>query len=774
MNKPFQLPQAAGVSRCAVRRAAVIGAGSMGSGIAAQFANAGIPVDLLDIAGTEGTSRNAPAEGGIERQLKVNGFMHPAAARLVRPGNVEDDLGRLSEADWIVEAVIEKLEIKRDLYGKIDAVRKPGSIVSSNTSTIPRADLIAGMGAAFGRDFVITHFFNPPRFMRLVEIVSGPENDLALVGRAKTASEIILGKTVVDCRDTPGFIANRIGCYWLAVAVIEARRMGVSVEEADAVMSALGIPKTGAFGLMDLIGIDLVPHVWGSLSRALPESDDIHAYDLTTAPLIQSLIAAGRFGRKAKAGFYRLAADKSREVIDLATGEYRREKSFKASELPGGGRDLAALLDAQETLGVYAWRVLSRTVLYSATHAPEIAADLRAIDTAIELGYAWKNGPFGLADRYGARKIAARLAAEGLPIPPTLAAAAEQGGFFDAARGLPAGAATSAEDMPLVNLTAVKESGARILGNAGASLWDVGHGVACFEFHTKMNSLAPAVFDALEETLQRGGRDFQALVIGNDDPRAFSAGADLSFFVDLMRRERWDELESYILRGQQLFLGLKYAPYPFVSAVHGLTLGGGCELTLHADAIVAHAELNIGLPETKVGIVPGWGGCTQLLVRAQQTSTPALNVFQTILAGTISSSAAQAMELGILRAGDDIVMHRDHLLQVARDRAGALVSQGYRAPERPRVLLAGPAGRHALLETVLDRKERGEFSETDYRIADMLAHVLTGGAEAGPSSPVTEEDLMRIERETVMELVKTRTTRERIEHMLAFGKPLRN
>lgn len=774
MNKPFQLPQAAGVSRCAVKRAAVIGAGSMGSGIAAQFANAGIPVDLLDIAGMEATSRNAPAEGGIERQLKANGFMHPAAARLVRPGNVEDDLARLSEADWIVEAVIEKLEVKRDLYQKIDAVRKPGSIVSSNTSTIPRADLVAGMGAAFARDFIITHFFNPPRFMRLVEIVSGPDNDPALVNRAKTASEIILGKTVVDCRDTPGFIANRIGCYWLAVAVIEAQRMGVSVEEADTVMSALGIPKTGVFGLMDLIGIDLVPHVWGSLSRVLPPSDDSHAYDLTTSPLVQSLIAAGRFGRKAKAGFYRLAADKSREVIDLTTGGYRNEKSFKASELPGRGRDLAALLDAQGRLGLYAWRVLSRTILYSATHAPEIAADLRAIDTAIELGYAWKNGPFGLADRYGARKIADRLAAEGLPIPQTLAAAAERGGFFDPDRGLSVGATDSAEDMPVVSLAAVKARGRRILGNDGASLWDLGNGVAGFEFHTKMNSLAPAVFDALEETLQRGGRDFQALVIGNDDPRAFSAGADLSFFVDLMRRERWDELESYILRGQQLFLGLKYAPFPFVSAVHGLTLGGGCELTLHADAIVAHAELNIGLPETKVGIVPGWGGCTQLLVRAQLTSSPVSGVFQTILAGTISGSAAQALELGILRAGDEIVMHREHLLQVARDRAAALLSQGYQAPDRPRLLLTGPSGKNALMEDVTDRKETGEFSETDYRIADMLAHVLTGGKEAGPSRPVTEEELMGIERETVMELVKTRTTRERIEHMLAFGKPLRN
>lgn len=770
MNKPFQLPQAAGVAQCAVKRAAVIGAGSMGSGIAAQFANAGIPVDLLDIAGAQPSHRNAPAEAGIERQLKTNGFMHPAAASLVQAGNIEDDLARLSEADWIVEAIIEKLEVKQELYRKIDAVRKSGSIVSSNTSTIPRTDLIAGMSDTFAGDFLITHFFNPPRFMRLVEIVSAPQNDPALVSRAKAASEIILGKTVVDCRDTPGFIANRIGCYWLAVTVIEAQRLGLRVEEADAVMSALGIPKTGVFGLMDLIGIDLVPHVWGSLSKTLPDSDDIHSYDLTTDPLVQSLIATGRFGRKAKAGFYRLAADRSREVIDLATGEYHQEKTFKVSELPGGGRDLAALLDAQNKLGLYAWRVLSKTVLYSANHATEIAEDTRSIDTAIELGYAWRNGPFGLAERYGVRKIADRLAAEEQPIPQTLALAAEKGSFF----GVGGMRSDLGSEAALRSLATAKARGTRILGNEGASLWDLGNCVACFEFHTKMNSLTPAVFDALEETLQRGGRDFKALVIGNDDPRAFSAGADLSFFVELMRQEKWSELESYIRRGQQLFLGLKYAPFPFVSAVHGLTLGGGCELTLHADAIVAHAELNIGLPETKVGIVPGWGGCTQMLLRAQQTSTPLANIFQTILSATVSGSAAQARDLCILRAGDDVVMHRDYLLQIAKNRAAALIEEGYSVQDRAQLVLTGPAGKQELLAGVKARRDSGELSETDWRVAEMLAHVLTGGAEAGPNRPITEEDVLRIERETVMELVRTRATRERIEHMLAFGKPLRN
>jgi 3-hydroxyacyl-CoA dehydrogenase len=776
MNKPVHLTRAAGVDQCAVKRAAVIGAGSMGAGIAAQFANAGVPVDLLDIAGEGAATRNGPAEAGIERQLKVNGFMHPAAAGLVRAGNVEDHLDRLAEADWIVEAVIEKLEVKRNLYRKLEAARKPGSIVSSNTSTIPRADLIDGMGDAFAADFLITHFFNPPRLMRLVEIVSAPGNDEDLIARAKTAAETILGKTVVDCRDTPGFIANRIGCYWLAVAVIEAKRLGLTVEEADAAMSALGIPKTGVFGLLDLIGLDLVPHVWGSLLKALPEEDDLHSYDLPADPLIRRLIAEGRFGRKAKAGFYRMAADKSREVVDLDRGEYRGEQPVKPSELPGSGRDLAALLDADDRLGRYAWRVLSRTILYSATHAPEIAGDIRAIDTAIELGYAWKIGPFSLADRYGTRRIVSRLRAEGCAVPPVLAAA-EDGGFYDAsgrARGAEGTAASSRPETFLQSLTVAKSRRPRLLGNDAASLWDLGDGIGCFEIHTKMNSLTPAVFDALEETLRRGGEDFRGLVIGNDDPRAFSVGADLAFFVDLIRREQWRELETYIDRGQDLFLLMKYAPFPVVAAAHGLALGGGCEFMLHAHAVVAHAELNAGLPETKVGIVPGWGGCTQLILRAQQVSASAATVFKTIMAGAISGSAAQAQDLGLLRETDEIAMNRDHLLRIARERAVALADAGYEAPERALLVPAGLSEKRDLMAGVHAQKDAGQISETDCLIADKLAGILTGGAGSDPARPLREEHVMRLERDTVMELVKSRATRDRIEHMLAFGKPLRN
>ncbi|SCY71257.1 3-hydroxyacyl-CoA dehydrogenase/enoyl-CoA hydratase family protein [Microvirga guangxiensis] len=782
MNQPLHFPSAVEFPKAGIKRAAVIGAGSMGSGIAAQFANAGILVDLLDIRG-EASSPNAPAEAGIARQLRANGFMHPDAAKLVRPGNIDDDLQRLSEVDWIVEAVIEKLDIKRDLYRRIASIKKAGAILSSNTSTIPRADLIAELDSSFAGEFLITHFFNPPRIMRLVEIVSSPENSPELVARAKTGSEWILGKTVVDCHDTPGFIANRIGCYWLAVAALEAKSLGLTIEEADMVMAALGVPRTGAFGLLDLIGIDLIPHVWGSLMTALPASDDIHTYDLPSDRTVQGMIAAGQLGRKAKSGFYRVNADKSRDVLDLSSGLYRTEQRVDMAALPGKGKDLSALLQSEDRLGVYAWRVLSRLIVYAAEVGPEVANDVAAIDTAMELGYAWREGPFKLAERCGLENIVERLKQDGIGAPPLLTSATQAGGFYDKATGLALRTdgtrAQASGKSDVLTLSAVKRKRPRIMGNEGASLWDAGDGIACLESHTKMNSLTPAVFDALEQSLAKCASDFRALVIVNDDQRAFSAGADLSYFVDLVRKEDWSGLSAFLVRGQQLFLQMKYAPFPVVAGVAGLTLGGGCELMLHCDGIVAHAELAAGLPETKVGIVPGWGGCTQLLLRAQERlgneADPAATsqlAFDTILAGHPSSSALDAWDKGLLRSQDEIVMNRAHLFDVTVQRAASLASSGYSIPQRARVVLAGSDGKQALMGPAEKRKEELGLSATDMRLAETLASVLTG---AGLSkNEVSEEDMMALERDAVIALAKMPETRERIEHMLSTGKPLRN
>lgn len=778
MNALSRFPSVVGLEDTGIRRAAVIGAGSMGAGIAAQFANAGIPVDLLDIRGSD-ASPNGPSEAGIERQLKSNGFMHPGAAQLVRPGNIEDDLQRLSEADWIIEAVVERLDVKRDLYKKIEAVRKQGSIVSSNTSTIPRADLVAERDAAFASDFLITHFFNPPRVMRLVEIVSAPENPPELVARAKAASEAILGKTVVDCNDIPGFIANRIGCYWLAVAALEAKSMGLTVEEADTVMAALGAPRTGAFGLLDLIGIDLIPHVWGSLMSALPASDGIHSYDLPSDPSVQAMIAAGQLGRKAKGGFYRVNPDKTREALDFGTGQYRPEAPVDAATLPGKGRDLAALLQGNDSRSLYAWRVLSRLIVYTAQVGPEIAQDVAAIDTAMELGYAWREGPFKLAERCGLPFLTERLGQDGAEVPALLETALRNNSFYDRGTGLPLRTdgtrAQPVEGSRSLTLAAIKSRGDRILGNEGASLWDAGNGVAVFEIHTKMNSLTTAVFDTLEQSIDRVASGFRALVIANDNPRAFSAGADLSYFVDLAREENWAALATFLSRGQDLFTRLKYAPFPVVAAPAGLALGGGCEMMLNCDAIVAHAELAVGLPETKVGIVPGWTGSTQLLLRWQQREAAAdamEKTFDIILAGAPSSSALDAWAKGVLRSSDEIVMNREHLLSAAIQRATSMADAGYRAPVRAEVPLTGPSGKRALMERIETNREALRLTETDVTIAGTLASVLSG-ADIG-SDTASEEQMLGLEREAVIALAKMPATRQRIEHMLATGKPLRN
>lgn len=722
-----------GAKETGIARVAVIGAGSMGGGIAAQFANAGVPVDLLDVPGEE--NRNGPAEAGLARQLKSGGFMDSSAAGTVTCGNVEDHLDRLAQADWIVEAVIEDLPTKRALYARIETVRKPGCILSSNTSTIPRADLVEGMGEPFARDFVITHFFNPPRIMRLVEIVTAPETDLEVDRKVRSASRALLGKTVVDCRDTPGFIANRIGCFWMAAAALEAKRLGLTIEMADAVNAALGIPRTGVFGLFDLVGIDLVPHVWGSLMATLPASDALHGYDLPADPTFLALIEGGRHGRKSGAGFYRKAADGSREALDLVSGQYRLAEQ---PQVPGGGRDLTALLSDGSPAGRYAKAMLSAVVGYASDHAADLADDPSAIDTAVELGYSWRNGPFKLA------------AATGL--------------FPDAPKP-PKSTGEGLADLPV------------LFENDAASLHHMGDGAACLRLHTKMNSFHPDVFDVLDWTVTNAGRAFTALVLGNDDPRAFSVGADLGFILSMIDSGGTQALDDYIQRGQRLFLALRRSPVPVVAAVHGFALGGGCEFSLHADAVVAHAEANMGLPETKVGLIPAWGGCATLLARSQARGggpvMQANRAFEVILPGGVMGSALQAQGAGVLRESDGIVMHCGDLIAAAKARALDMV-EGYKSPEPAFLMTGGPAAKAGLMAGLSAELNAGRITATDHMMADVLAEVLTGGPEADMTRLITEEELMALERSALLDLVTRPMTRERMEHMLKTGKPLRN
>jgi 3-hydroxyacyl-CoA dehydrogenase len=590
--------------------------------------------------------------------------------------------------------------------------------------------------------------------------VTGPENQTELIAAVREACETILGKTVVDCGDTPGFIANRIGCHWLAVAVIEAERIGVTVEEADAVMAAFGVPRTGAFGLMDLIGIDLVPHVWASLQNTLPTCDAAHDYDLTQDAVIRGMIERGQFGRKSRAGFYRLATDKSREVLDLATGNYRPERTVASSDLPGGGRDFSALLQSADRIGSYARRVFARLLAYAARHASEIAGNPADVDTAIVLGYGWGEGPFALATRYGVEKSAALLASEGEQATLEVLDKLRRGGGKD----------------DLLSLTVIKARGQRTTGNDAASLWDSHDGIAVFEVHTKMNTLRPMVFDVLASAIElgRAGR-FRALVIANDNERSFSAGADLSFFHSLAEGGKFDELEQFLARGQRLFMALKYAPFPVVAAVHGLTLGGGSEMMMHSDTIVAHVELNAGLPEVKVGIIPGWGGSKEMLIRKAEVSASgplatAMEAFRTVISARISRSAYDAIGLGLLRQRDTIVMKHDHLLAAAREKAREMLDVGYHPPEPALLRLAGRSGQLALMTEARRLADAGQFRQEDLEIAEVAATALTGGAEADPVRPMTEWDLLKVERDAVLSRAQHPETLARMKVALKGGK----
>lgn len=763
----------------AIRRAAVIGAGSMGSGIAAQFANGGVPVLLLDIA-TDGADRNALARAGVDRQIKAGGFMSDDAVALVEIGNLTDDLSRLADVDWVVEAIIEKLDIKRDLFAKLEQVCRPGTAISSNTSTIPLRQLVDGRSAQFRQDFVITHFFNPPRHMQLMELVPGEATATAALVRQ--AAERVLGKTVVLCRDTPGFIANRLGCFWMSVGLIEGQRCGLTPEEADAVGGApFGVPRTGLFGLADLVGIDLVPPVWSSLLGALPADDPHQAYDLTKDALVARMIAEGRIGRKAKGGFYRMApGTRDKETLDFASFAYRPTVDAK---LP---RDLKELLARDDGAGRYAWAVLSHVVTYAATVAAEIADDVAAIDVAMALGYGWQRGPFALADKVGVGVIVDRLRAEGRAVPDLLVRAAEAGGFYRKhngvrqALGTVAGWHVPARADGVLDLAEIKEQGPRIAGNDSASLWDIGDGVACLEFHTKMNAIDIGIIEMIEQVVDLvPAKGLRALVLHNTDPRAFSAGANLDYFMRQVDAGDFAALDAFIARGQVAFKGLKFAPFPVVAAPAGLALGGGCEVTLHCDAIQAHAELTMGLVEVKVGIIPGWRGCVELLLRwAQRADRPggpmkaSQAAFEVIAGAKMSGSAAQARAMGFLRPNDGITMMRDHLLGDAKAKALALVP-GYQPPPVGEIALAGLSGATSLDLQIQSWCRAGMATAHDDVVLTNLARVLTG-ASADQLVPVDEETLAGLEREALAALCRHPASQDRVRHMMQTGKPLRN
>ena len=776
-----------------IHKVAVLGAGVMGAQIAAHCANSGLEVLLLDIVPEGAGDRDAIAKTALARMLKADPapFMSRRFAKRVSVGNLEDDLDRLADVDWIVEAVIERLDIKHGLYARIAEVAKPDAILSSNTSTLPRAKLVEGMAADLERRFLITHFFNPPRYMRLLELVGGDHVDPAWIEAFTAFAETRLGKNVVPCHDTPGFIANRIGSFWIQAAIHGAIEHGLTVEEADAIMGRpFGFPKTGIFGLIDLVGLDLIPYVDASLAAALPACD---GYNLVRkdSPLIKRMIEQGYTGRKGKGGFYRINREgggKVKEAVDLRTGDYAPVRKPLLASLDAAKQGgAAALLGADDKGAAYARDVIGKTLVYVAAIAPEIADDIASIDEAMRLGYSWKKGPFELIDQIGADTLVAGLKAQGLPVPALLDEA--EGGFYSVEDATPQQLGFDGKHVPIkrrpgvLRLADIKLQGPPVLRNGSASLWSLGDGVLCFEIHTKLNTIDTEVLKLLGETVARmtmaamgAGK---GLVITNEGSN-FSAGANIGLALFAANIGMWPQIEEMVKGGQKAFRALKYAPFPVVAAPFGLALGGGCEICLAADAITAHAETYMGLVETGVGIVPAWGGCAELLARLDRDPkrpkgpvAATAQAFRTIALATVAKSAFEAKEHGFLAMGDEIVPHRDHLLARAKAMVLAL-AEGYRPPEPPEYRLAGRSGRAALALAVHDLDLKGLVTPHDQVVVRELGQVLTGGADADPTEPVSEQAILDLECQAFMRLIRNEATLERMEHTLATGKPLRN
>lgn len=784
-----------------IKKVAVLGSGVMGSGIAAQVVNSGTPVVLLDIVKPGEKNRNALTEGAVEKQLagKPPGFAHKKFAKLVTCGNLEDDLKLLSDCDWIVEVVLEKLEVKHDVYKKIEPVRKKGSVVSSNTSTLPLHELMKGMPDSLAADFMITHFFNPPRFLRLLEVVSGPKTRKDAAQAIEKFADIKLGKGVVHCKDTPGFLANRIGVYWLMVALNEAMKMGVTPEQADAVMGKpCGIPKTGVFGLFDLIGIDLMPLIAKSMLATLPEKDSFRAI-YNEPELVKKMIADGYTGRKGKGGFYRInkqGEKKIKEVINLKTGEYHAQgKKVDLESIAAAKSGLKALMEHKDIGGQYAWKVWSQTFHYAASLIPEISDRIADVDAAMKTGFNWKSGPFEMMDKLGTDWLAEKWKAEGKTIPPILEKAKGatlykiEGGKRQAFNvGGKYEPITPPEgSLMLADLKLTKKPVAK---NPSASLWDLGDGIACLELTSKMNSVDPDILSMIMQSIELTKKDFKGLVIGNDGDN-FSVGANLGFMLMAANIAAWKEISGVIRDGQNAMMALKYAPFPVVSGLTGMALGGGCEIILHSNAVAAHMESYPGLVEVGVGLIPGWGGCKEMLLRhlgekagkeskgmignlmATGGAMPAISkAFEAIATAKVGGSAEEARDLKILREDDRITMNRVRVLADAKARCLEM-AKDYKAPEPAVLHLPGATAKVALSMAVDGFKAAGKASPHDVTVCKALATVLSGG-DTDMSEGLTEQQVLDLEHEVFMELVKMKPTLARIEHMLETGKPLRN
>ena len=795
-----------------IKRVTVLGSGIMGSRIAAHFANIGVDVLLLDIVPREpsdaekakGLTTDSPAvrnrivNDAFQMMLKASpaSLYSPKFAERVTLGNFDDNLKDIATSDWVIEVVIERLDIKRSVYERVEQFRKPGTLITSNTSGIPMHLLAEGRSEDFQRNFCGTHFFNPPRYLRLLEIIPGPNTDPAVVDFLMNYGDLFLGKTTVLCKDTPGFIANRLGIQSLIQTIRVAEELGLSVEAVDKLTGpVVGRPKSGTFRLSDVVGLDTTVNVASNLVKM--EHDESRAsFELPAS--VQKLMENKWLGDKTGQGYYRKTKDEKGQTqilaLDLNTYEYKPSEKIKFSTLESTKaidnlkKRFPVLVDGKDKAGEFYRKTFADGFQYATHRIPEISDELYRIDAAITAGFGWQLGLFETWDAIGLKKGLDMIEAQGQKPAQWVYDMLDAGfdSFYKVANGkrqyydIPT---KSYQPIPGAEVFTILEnlSNNIVWKNAGANIVDLGDGILNVEFRSKMNTFGQEVSEALNKGIALAEKDFRGLVVGNDSTDAFSAGANLATLFMFAVEQEFDEVNLMIAQFQKLITRIRYSSIPVVVAPHTLTLGGGCEAVLHADRVVAHAESYIGLVEVGVGLIPAGGGTKEMAARASdlyQTGDPELNILQSvymnIATAKVSTSAQEAREMNYLRNTDQIVLNRSRLLAEAKQAAIELADNGYTQPQpRTDIKVQGKTG-IALFRAGVTAMHMGRYiSDHDRKIADKLAYVICGGDLSSPQK-VSEQYLLDLEREAFLSLTGEKKTLERIQSLLTGGKPLRN
>jgi 3-hydroxyacyl-CoA dehydrogenase len=786
-----------GMGKLVIRKVGVIGAGVMGSGIAAHMANAGIEVVLLDIVPPglkPGGDRNAFAAGGLEKAIKAKpaAFFFKDRARLVSVGNVEDHLDRLASCDLVIEAIIEQLEPKRALFEKLEAVLPAHAVVASNTSGLRIADMMKGRGEAFRKRFLVMHFFNPVRYMKLLELVVGPDTADSTLADIKRFGEDVLGKGIVLGKDTPNFVGNRIGTHAMMLGIHEMLGMGLEPEDVDAITGApMGHPKSASFRTADLVGLDTLIHVADNCHASLTGDEEREVF--AVPDFIRAMAQKKLLGDKTKGGFYKKVG-KDIQTFDPRKLEYRpkggdgavRETCKAIGQIEDVRARVKKLVSDPGKAGQFAWKVISRSLAYAARRIPEIASDVVAIDDAMKWGYNWELGPFETWDALGFAETVERMKKDGISLPPSIekmhASGAtsfyKDGQVYDLVKG---SYAPRAVDPRTATFDILKRGGRPVLSNDGAEAWDLGDGVLGVRFKTKANSIDPDVIAMLHEAAGRAEEDFRALVVSNDGEH-FCVGANLFLVVVAASSGNWDQIRQMVKGYQDATQRLKYARVPVVAAPYGMTVGGGLELCFGSDAVQAAAETYAGLVEVGVGLVPGGAGTMNMLWRALEgvpdgatvsTQDLVAQVFKNIALARVALSADEAKAFGYFRKNDGVSFDKARLVTEAKARAIGLAESGYH-PQHPRsYVLPGESGIATLSMAITGLVSGGYASEHDAKIATKLANVLCGGA-GGASHEVTEDHMLELEREAFVSLCGEPKSLERMQYMLMNNRPLRN